>query len=205
VRTIVFANQKGGVGKTTLSGHIGVQASSAGERVVLMDTDPQGSLSAWWNSRQAEDLAFAAAKLDELPQQLQALEAQGFTLIVVDTPPAITTTIAAVIQAADLVVIPTRASPHDLRAVGATVDLCGQRRPVFVINGAAPRAKLTTQAVIALSEYGAVAPSVVFQRTNYAGAMIDGRTMQEVDPKSRGAAEMEELWKYLLKQLARAQ
>ena len=46
----------------------------------------------------------------------------GIKLVVIDTPPAITATIVEVIRMADLVVMPTRPSPHDLRAVGATVE-----------------------------------------------------------------------------------
>jgi chromosome partitioning protein len=200
LKTVVFANQKGGVGKTTLAGHLAVEAMAQGEKVVLMDTDPQGSLSAWWNVRSKADLAFAAARLDQLDSQLRALAGEGYTLAILDTPPAITSTIASVIAAADLVVIPTRASPHDLRAVGATVQLC-PKRPVFVVNGAAQRARITTQAAIALSEHGAVAPSVIYQRTDFAGAMTDGRTLQEVDPAGRGANEIAELWMYVDRQL----
>lgn len=200
MRTVVFANQKGGVGKTTLAGHVGVAASAAGERVVLMDTDRQGSLSAWWNARQASDIAFAAAQLDNLPGQLGALAAAGYTLAIIDTPPAVTSTIARVVASADAVVIPTRPSPHDLRAVGGTVALC-RVRPIFVVNGAAQRARLTAQAAIALSEHGAVAPTVVYQRTDFAASMVDGRTIQELDQRGKGAAEVTSLWAYIHKRL----
>ncbi|MCL4825249.1 MAG: ParA family protein, partial [Anaerolineales bacterium] len=49
MKTLVLASQKGGAGKTTLAAHIAVAAELAGAGpVVLIDTDPQGSLSAWW-------------------------------------------------------------------------------------------------------------------------------------------------------------
>ena len=52
MRTLVIASQKGGVGKTTIAGHLGVMAESQGAGpVALIDTDPQGSLSSWWNER----------------------------------------------------------------------------------------------------------------------------------------------------------
>jgi chromosome partitioning protein len=52
---IVLASQKGGAGKTTLAAHLAVAAEAAGDGpAVLIDTDPQGSLSAWWNVRKAE-------------------------------------------------------------------------------------------------------------------------------------------------------
>jgi chromosome partitioning protein len=49
---LVLASQKGGSGKTTLSGHLAIEAEQAGVGpVALIDCDPQGSLSDWWNSR----------------------------------------------------------------------------------------------------------------------------------------------------------
>ena len=60
MQTIVLASQKGGAGKTTLAAHLAVAAEEAGVRpAVLIDTDPQGSLAAWWNARQAESPALA--------------------------------------------------------------------------------------------------------------------------------------------------
>ena len=72
----------------------------------------------------AEFPAFAQTTVSRLALDLQALREQGFKLAVIDTPPAITMAIQSVISVAELIVVPTRPSPHDLRAVGATVDLC---------------------------------------------------------------------------------
>ncbi len=72
---------------------------------------------------------------------------------------------------------------------------------VFVINGAAQRAKITGEAAIALSQHGTVAPVTLYQRTDFAASMIDGRTAQEIDPMSRSAGEIVDLWKYVDTQL----
>ena len=112
VRVLVFASQKGGSGKTTLSGHIAVEAERTGDGpVTLIDTDPQGSLAKWWNCRQASTPAFAHTALEELDACLDHLKSLGFKTIVVDTPPAVTQTIAHVVARADLVVVPTRPQP----------------------------------------------------------------------------------------------
>jgi chromosome partitioning protein len=198
MKVVVMASQKGGAGKTTLCGHLGVQASEM-NKVALIDTDPQGSLADWWNDREAEDPAFVSSSITSLQEDLQKVKQAGFDLVFIDTPPAVTSTIKAVVSLADLVIIPTRPSPHDLRAVGATVDIANEcdKKMVFVINGAAHRAKISTDAAIALSQHGAVCPTVIYQRTDFASSMIDGRTVQEIDPDSRSAIEIKELWKYV--------
>jgi chromosome partitioning protein len=200
MRVLAMASQKGGSGKTTLSGHIAVQAQRAGAGpVVLIDIDPQGSLADWWNEREAEMPAFAQTTVARLSADLEMLRQQGFKLAVIDTPPAITMAIQSVIQVAELIVIPTRPSPHDLRAVGATVDLCDRAgKPlIFVVNAATPKAKITFEAAIALSQHGTVAPVTVHHRVDFAASMIDGRTVMEVDPKSRSAQEVVALWSYI--------
>lgn len=200
MKTIVFASQKGGAGKTTLTAHLAVAAEVEGEGpCVLMDTDPQGSLAAWWNGRTDEKPKFAPVTLSELPEKLELLEAAGFTYAFIDTPPAITESIRSVVAQADFVLIPTRPSPHDLRAVGQTVELVvAAGCPfAFTVTQAKPNARLTVQAMAALSEHGVVAPAVIHDRVDFAASMIDGRTVQEVDPRGRSASEIAELWKFV--------
>ena len=204
MRTLVIASQKGGVGKTTLAGHLGVMAGiNKNGPVALIDTDPQASLSNWWNERKAETPIFASVSIANLANHLKELESGGVKLAIIDTPPAITETIRLVIAVADLVLIPTRPSPHDLRAVGSTVEMveAAGKPMVFVINGAAARARITGEAAIALSQHGTVAPVTIYQRTDFAASMIDGRTVQEIDASSRSTDEIKELWKYVNKKL----
>ena len=206
VRVLVFASQKGGSGKTTLSGHIAVEAERHGDGpVALIDTDPQGSLAKWWNARAASTPAFAQASLDELDACLDHLKAVGFKLIVIDTPPAVTQTIAHVVKRADLVVVPTRPSPHDLRAVGPTVDIADTlNKPlVFVVNSATARARITSETAVALSQHGVVAPVTLHHRVDFAASMIDGRTVGDIMPESKSAQEVSALWMYLRGRLAK--
>ena len=204
MHVVALCSQKGGSGKTTLSGHLAVQAELAGAGpVALIDTDPQGSLAAWWNERANEAPAFVSTTLGQLASDLERLRREGCQLVVVDTPPAINMAIQRVINLADLVVVPTRPSPHDLRAVAGTVELVerGHTQMVFVLNGANLRAKITSDAAIALSQHGTVAPVFIQQRIDFASSMIDGRTTCELDPEGRSAKEIAVLWAYLAAQL----
>ncbi len=206
MHVLVLASQKGGSGKTTLSGHLAVEADQAGiGPVALIDTDPQGSLSHWWNARRSPTPHFAKVGLLELGAALKALAASGVKLAVIDTPPAITASISEVVAHADLVAVPTRPSPHDLRAVGATVDIAERHgKPVlFVVNAATPRARITGEAAIALSQHGTVAPVTLHHRVDFAASMVDGRTVGEVVPKSQSAKEVRDLWLYIQDRLSR--
>ena len=204
--TIVAASQKGGSGKTTLSGHLAVEAARAGAgEIALIDTDPQGSLAHWWNARQAPTPHFIRAGLPDLEAALAGLEQAGIKIAVVDTPPAITQSISKVVAHADLVLVPTRPSPHDLRAVGATVDIAERHgKPlIFVVNAATARARITGESAVALSQHGTVAPVTIHHRVDFAASMIDGRTVGEVVPNSQSAKEITELWLYIQSRLSR--
>ena len=206
MRVLVFASQKGGSGKTTLSGHLAVEAERSGAGpVALIDTDPQGSLAKWWNVREADMPAFMQCTFPNLLHDIERARNEGFKLVVIDTPPAVTRAIAEVVAMADLVVLPTRPSPHDLRAVGATVDIVESRNKpmVFVVNSAVPNARITTEAAVALSQHGTVAPVVVHHRTDFAASMIDGRTVMEVKENCKSAQEVSALWRYLQERLER--
>jgi chromosome partitioning protein len=206
MRIVVLASRKGGSGKTTLAGHLAVQAELSGAGpVALIDSDPQGSLADWWNLRAAPAPSFVQASLGELPEAIERLRAHGTALLIVDTPAALTTTVADLVALADLVVIPTRPSPHDLRSIGTTVKLVVHlgKPLVFVINAAPPRARITAEAIALVSRHGPLAPAIVHQRVDFASSMIDGRTVMEFAGASRSADEIARLWTYLESRLDR--
>ncbi len=202
---IAVASQKGGSGKTTLAGHLAVAADKAqAGPVALVDTDPQGSLSEWWNAREAETPLFARTGTARLAADIERMRGLGIKLLLIDTPPAIEATIGEVIRLVDLVLIPARPSPHDLRAAGATVEIVQRlgKPLVFVLNGATPRARITAEAAMALSQHGTLAPVVVHHRTNFAASMIDGRTVMEITGDERSASEIMQLWEYIGRRLS---
>jgi len=221
MRVFVAASRKGGSGKTVTSRHLAVAAIRAGvARVALVDLDPMQGLSRWWKRRPEDgieliDLAPAGMPRDTPPQRIAAAQAaaerlagaipslaeQGFGLTIVDTPPAADRIVQLAVEAADLVVVPVRPSPDDLDAVGETADLvtAAGRPMVFVVNSATKRARLTSDAAIALSQHGTVAPAVLHRSDAYAASALDGLTVQEADPRGAPALEVASLWQYLSK------
>lgn len=206
MQVIVLASQKGGAGKTTTARHLAVEAERQGDGpVALIDVDPQGGLARWWNRRAAETPVFIACQLASLQATIDKLRGAGFRLCVIDTPPAVTDTISAVVQLADLVIVPARPSPDDLDAVGATIDLieAAGKPMLFLVNQATRKARLTGQAAIVLSQHGTVAPAIIHHSVAFPGSAAGGLTVQEVDPESPPAHEVADLWGYVSARLSK--
>jgi chromosome partitioning protein len=163
--------------------------------VAVIDMDEQGSLSAWWNARTSEAPGFARVGEGGLSTTLERLRQSSTNIVVIDTPPYATIEIGQIVRFADLVVVPVKPSPHDLRAVGETVDVIegAGKRFVFVLNEAPTNGLLTIQAMRTLSKHGPVA-AIIKTRQDFRSTMIKGGTVQELFPKGKSAAEIEELW-----------
>jgi chromosome partitioning protein len=203
MKTILFASRKGGSGKTTLLAHMAVQALEDGEDVTVVDLDPQQNLKAWWDARPQDALKLAQFPVTEFAARLAAVGEQP-GLLLVDTPGFEAAEMQPLIDAADFIVIPVQPTPNDLRAVGPTVQSVkssGRDNFCFVVTRGIQNTRSTLQTPLVLSNYGPVATTVIFNRVDYAGAMADGRTIQEVDPKGKGAEETAQLWAYIRRRL----
>lgn len=198
LKTIAIAQQKGGAGKTTLCRNLAV---AAGPGAVLIDTDPQGSLTNWWNRREANSPALSAIT-ETIAGTLAELDAQGFKLALIDTPPSKHPFVRDIIKAADFVLVPVRPTPDDLDAVGPTVDMIEEegRNFAFVVSQAKARTRLAMEAVPSLAQHGKVAPVTIYDRVDYPTAAIDGRGVTEIGA-TPAAEEVRALYAYVRKQL----
>jgi chromosome partitioning protein len=129
-KIISVLNQKGGVGKTTLTVHLATALARAGERVLLVDADPQGS-ALDWSAARAGDPLFPVAGLPKasLHKDLPALAA-NYSAVLIDGPPRVYDVARSAIMASDLVLIPVQPSPYDVWAAKEIVDLLAEGVPL---------------------------------------------------------------------------
>lgn len=205
MKTIVFAASKGGVGKTTLCAALSSYVGAAGDakRTAIIDLDPQGSLTGWWNQREAESPELIEANAANLSQVLGQAAAAGYDYVFVDTPPGHMKTIEAGIASADYVLVPCQPSPVDIAAIGDTLSAIDELgKPfAFVMNRVIARTRIGEQAILLLANHGKVAGVPVAQRTAFATAMTDGRSAPEIQGGKLATQEISALWKFLLMNL----
>jgi chromosome partitioning protein len=200
---IVVASQKGGAGKTTLLRSLAVAAQQTAGATAILDTDPQGSLTSWWNRRESETPVLVKIDPADIETGLAKLAAAGIEYLFIDTPPSVHPQVADLLARATLAIIPVRPSPDDLDAVGGTLALVEAAGCpfVFVLTQAKPRTRLQMQAVMALAKHGKLAPAVVHDRTDFPTAAITGKTVTEVEQEGPSAGEVREVLAYVLTQL----
>jgi chromosome partitioning protein len=200
MKTIAFLTQKGGSGKTTLAVHLAVAAEEAGERVCLIDTDPQGTATAWAERREYETPYFAATTPSGLADALKAARAEGMTLAVVDTAPHAKTEAPLVISLVDFVLIPCRPTAFDLAAVSRTVQTIQAigKPAAFVLSQCPPRALEIPEMIQALTAHNIPnAPVSIGSRLSYARAVATGRSVTEFEGEGKAAEEIRRLFNWI--------
>jgi chromosome partitioning protein len=203
MRSIAFLSQKGGSGKTTLAVHIAVAAAQS-ENVILIDTDPQGSATAWGQARKSKPPIVQRTIPSMLGEVLQKVKQEEVTLAIVDTPPHATPGMDTVAGAVDLLLIPCRPSAFDLAAITSSVQVAkaAGTRTAFVLNGCNHRSPEYTEARKVLTRHGfPVCPAAPGHRTPFSRAISTGRAVTEFEPKGKAAEEIHALWEWVKKAL----
>ena len=202
-------NQKGGVGKTTLSVNLAACLARTGARVLLIDADPQGSALDWAAARQREPLFSVVGFPRPTIHKEIAQIGRGYDHIIIDGPPRVTDLARSAIMASDIVVIPVQPSPYDIWAAEEVVKLIEEARvykenikSVFVVNRKITNTAIGRDVRDALAAYPVhVLQASVAQRVVFAEAAAQGQAIFEVDAAGPAVAEMEavaaELMEYL--------
>jgi len=200
MKTVAIISQKGGAGKTALAVHLATAAAAAGHRAAIIDLDPQATAASWGDRRTADAPEVISGQAARLPVLMKAAQENGATFLVLDTAPNADQTASLAARAADLVLIPCRASAFDLEAIETTLMLAKTAtRPAYVVlNAVPPRSGIGKEAAEGLTAQGAqVAPRQLTHRAAFTHGVIDGRTAQEFEPQGKAAVEIEGLYRWL--------
>lgn len=158
--TIAFLNQKGGSGKTTISINVACCLSRQGFKVLLVDSDQQGSARDWNEQNDGDVLNVIGLDRKTLAKDIRAFQ-DTYDYVVIDGAPQIAEISGAGVKAADLVIIPVQPSPYDIWACGDLVEVIrcrqevadGKPKAAFVISRAIKNTKLSNEVGAALQEY----------------------------------------------------
>src|SRR5690606_14004180 len=130
-------------------------AEADGERVCVIDADPQESATAWASAREAQTPIVATAQAGDLGAALGAAKSEGMSLVVVDSPPHAAPAASQIARRAELVLIPVRPSAFDLAAVPAAVEIvrAAKVRGAFILSACPFRAPEIGETRAALEAY----------------------------------------------------
>ncbi|AWM87008.1 ParA family protein [Microvirga sp. 17 mud 1-3] len=201
MNVLVFASRKGGSGKSTLAAHLATYIATPERKTLLVDCDPQGSLSFWHRIRGEENPALRHNPRD-LAHTLKTAQSEGYEWVLIDTPPNKSPIVVEAIRHATLVIIPTRPSLFDIAAVQDTVAIARELRKPYaaVINGA-PAKRAGGEAPIVADARGALSAlkvpvwaGQITHRADFSMALAEGEGAEEFDPGSFAADELGRLW-----------
>jgi cellulose biosynthesis protein BcsQ len=208
MNVIAFASRKGGSGKSTLAAHLAAHVHHPSRRCLLVDDDPQKSLTLWNELRQDTSLPIKTLKWP-VADMLRKAAHHGTQWAFIDTPANVSMSVMDAIEAATLVIIPCRPGLFDIDAVQETIALARRARtPYFVVlNGAAPKRRDTeslavTSARECLAELGVpVWGGQITHRASFSLSVADGKGVREYDADPFSVAEISRLWSAIEKSI----
>ncbi len=201
-KIIAVCNQKGGPGKTTLSMQLAGSLARRGQKVLVVDADPQGTATRW--AATADDgkpfpasvvgLSAASSKVHREVKKFVG----DYQYIIIDCPPAADSPVPqSALLIADLALVPIIPSPLDMwAAVGIrhvienVSEINEDLRARLVINQCQPNTSLAREALEVLPEFGIdLCRTYIHQRQAYRQAAVYGQTVHDLGSKAAPAVE----------------
>jgi chromosome partitioning protein len=205
---ISFLNQKGGVGKSTLSINVAACFAMLGQKVLLIDADKQGTSSTWASLR--EETPFQVVNMARENMARDALKlAAEFDFTIIDGPPQAETISRSCIVASDLVVVPIEpggasrwSSDLTVRQLKEAHELKPNLKCGFVVSRKIGTTVLGRDTRMMAADAGIpVFDTEVEQRIAYAEALTMGKTIFEWSGAGPAVIDMQNLSHELLEVL----
>ncbi len=199
---VALLNQKGGAGKTTISTNLAKALQQENAKVLLVDSDPQGSARDW-HAAAEDDSSLTVVGLDRptLDKDIKGI-CDGYDWILIDGAPQLAKMAVAAIKCADVVLIPVQPSPYDVWASEDLVDVIkarqeinnGKPKAAFVISRQITNTNLGKEVRDALNSYGLpIFSNGTFQRILYAKTAAKGITVLDAEPASEASNEIKKI------------
>jgi chromosome partitioning protein len=197
-KIIAVLNQKGGAGKTTLSTNLARALQLDGDKVLLIDSDPQGSARDWNAAGNGELLPVVGLDRPTLAKDIQAIQ-DNHDFLIIDGAPQIAELAVAAIKCADMILIPVQPSPYDVWACEDLVEIIktrqeitnGKPKAAFIISRVIKNTQLSKEIGEALEGYGLpVFKNFTTQRVIYPKSAATGLTVLDVESSGDAAAEI---------------
>ncbi len=195
---VSFLNQKGGVGKTTLSINIARWFTVNGYRTLLIDSDPQRSAREWHKDADGELLNLIGLDLPTIDKDILNFEDQ-YEWIFIDGAPQLSTMAVKTIKCSNIVLIPVTPSGFDYRASGQFIELVKDRMDIdpylkayFIISRHKTGTSIGEEFRSRLEEFGLpILENKTFDRTIYSTSSALGKTIFEFSLNTSHAASLE--------------
>lgn len=183
---VSILNQKGGVGKTTIAVNLAAALQKDGYKVLLVDSDPQGSTRDWHEANGGTVLPVVGIDRETTMEKDLIAVAGDYDMAIIDGAPQIAKLSTAAVKISDLVIIPCQPSPFDIWATADLVEIIQARQQItdgspkaaFLISRIVVGTKLSNEVRDALHEYGLpVLNSTTSQRVAYPTTAATGSTV----------------------------